>query len=847
MSASLQAEQWRRTKSVVADAIERPAHERKAFVQQASGGDPALLREVEELLAAAGVTASPLDEPPAELMLEALEQRVSGTWVGRTLGAYRLLSLIARGGMGEVYLGERADGQYEQQVAVKVMRADADQAVALEPFWAERRMLASLDHPNLAKLIDAGVTGEGAPWFVMELVQGHAIDAYCDERGLDVDARLRLFVTVCQVVGYLHGRGVVHRDLKPSNIHVRDDGTVKLLDFGIAEQLRPAQADDRRPDGSPRLLTPEYASPEQVRGEPVTPASDVYSLGVVLYRLLARTSPYDLADGALDRVICEQRPVLPSRAADAGSSSSRALKRQLRGGLDAVVMKALSKSPAQRYANAAELADDLSRHLQGLAVQAQGPDWRYRSSRFLRRHRVLLSATLLVLVAGASVAAYEAYEARRQKARAEQHFADVRKLATIMLRDLQKAIAPLPGGTAARRMIVQNALDSLSRLIVEAQGDAELQIELAGGYRSIGDIQGRPYSSNLGDPKSARESYDRGIALVKDLVGNPKVAEPTQSHATAALAQLYQRKGTLLASQDDDAQAEVLVARGVALMDKLAADGPLDPELQLVHAAMHSQLAQVQRFVDKAQPFFESLATARRLFLAILASRPGEEAATSGLATTYLEEGTYYFERDEEAATLQQAIAAFRRALELQEPVVQKHGDDARLRRNFAAHHANLAAALMRAKQPRDAANAYQRAVQILSELSERDPSSAQLRAERAIVTGSMSRALLANGDATAAVAAAQQAVDGFNSLPEGSLRDLNTRYKQGVAHYLLGQALAAGHHRQRACAAWRRSLVILQEVKSRNGLGRTGTTPADVTQSLRRCDAPTPDQSVSS
>jgi non-specific serine/threonine protein kinase/serine/threonine-protein kinase len=389
---------------------------------------------------------------------------------------------------------------------------------------------------------------------------------------------------------------------------------------------------------------------------------------------------------------------------------------------------------------------------------------------------------------------------------------------------------------------VQNALDSLRHLGVEAQGDAELQIELASGYRSIGDIQGRPYSSNLGDPKSARESYDRGIALVKDLVDNPKVAELTRVHAAAALSQLYQRKGTLMASQDDDAQAEPLVTRGVELMDQLAAGGRLDPELEPVRAAMHSQLAQVQRFADKAGPFFKSLESARRLYLALLARHPGDETATSGLATTYLEEGTYYFERDEEDATLQLAIAAFRRALELQAPVVRKHGDDARLRRNFAAHQANLAAALMRARQPHEAAGAYRQAVQILAELSERDPSSAQLRAERAIVTGSMSRALLANGDAAAAASAAQQAVDGYDSLPEGSLRDLNTRYKQGVAHYLLGQALAASHQNQRACAAWRRSLAILQQVESRNGLGRTDTTPAIVSQSLRRCAASAPD-----
>ncbi len=835
----MDAELWQRAKAVVADAIERPAEECATFVRVASAGDPQLMREVEELLRAAGTPASPLDRPPAALFLKALDERVSGKWVGRTLGAYRLVSLIARGGMGEVYLGERADGQYEQQVAVKVMRADADEAVALEPFRAERRILASLDHPHIAKLIDAGVTADGAPWFVMELVQGQPIDAYCDSHGLGVDERLRLFVTVCEVVAYAHHRGVVHRDLKPSNIHVRDDGTVKLLDFGIAKQVGPQAAEQERTAGPDRALTPEYASPEQIRGEQVTPASDLYALGVVLYRLLTHTSPYGdgIHDGfALSRAICEHEPTVPSRAVDATQAGGRGLSRQLRGGLDAVAMKALGKLPADRYASAQALADDLRRHLQGLPVKAQRRAWRYRTGRFLRRHRVALGASLLVLLVGATMAAYEAYEAHRQKARAEQHFADLRRLANVMLRDLQKAVAPLPGATSARQLIVQNALVYLRQLSAEAAGDAELQIELANGYRSIGDVQGRPYSSNLGDAKGARESYDRGIALMQGLVGQAQVGEPAQSHAMASLAQLLQRKGTLLGSQGEDAEAERLVAQGVGLMDRLAARGPLDHELQLTYAAMYSQLSQVQRFAGQVDPFFRSSEQARRLYLAILADAPDDEAAISGLATTYLEQGTYYFERDEEPATLRLAIAAFRRALELQAPVARNHANDARLTRNFAAHHANLAAALMRANEPREAADAYRKAVGILSELSGKDPSNAQLRAEVAIVTGSMSRALLANGDAAAAAAAAQRAVDGYDGLPEGSLRDLNTRYKQGVAYYLLGQALAVGHPPRHACAAWQRSLVILREVQGRNGLGPTDVTPATVARALERC-----------
>jgi non-specific serine/threonine protein kinase/serine/threonine-protein kinase len=448
------------------------------------------------------------------------------------------------------------------------------------------------------------------------------------------------------------------------------------------------------------------------------------------------------------------------------------------------------------------------------------------------RHRAVLVAALaanIALVAGASVAGYQAYEAHRQRARAEHHFADVRKLANVMLLDVHQAIAPLPGSTPARRLIVQNALVYLQQLSAEAAGNTELLVELANGYRSIGDIQGRPYAANIGDAKGALESYDRGIALVKDIADHPD--------AQAALAQLYQRKGTLIGSQGDTVPAERLVARGVALMNDLASHRPLGRELQLVRAAMYGQLSQLQRYADETEAFFRNSQEARRQYQRILADAPDEETAVSGLATTYLEQGTYYFERDNEPATLALAIEAFRRALALQQPIAEKHPDNVRLLRNLAAHHANLAAALMRAQQPRDAAQAYQKAHDIIADLSGKDPANAQLRAELAIVTGSMSRALLANGDAGAAVAAAQAAVEIYAALPEGSLRDVNTRYKQGVAHYLLGQALDAARSDHRsACAAYRKSLPVLQELEGRNALGRTDITPAAVQQAMRHC-----------
>jgi eukaryotic-like serine/threonine-protein kinase len=403
-------DRWQQIKDVftAASALEDP--ERSAWLAETCGSDRELFAEVDSLLAAHDAQNAIVDLPAAaHAACEIL--RAPDPWLGRRVGAYRIVSLIGYGGMGAVYRAHRVDAEYEKEVAVKLVAGGFHAAHVLQRFRAERQILANLDHPNIARLYDGGATEDGSPYLVMELVEGRALDAYAAERHLALPDRVRLFLEVCAAVGYAHQRHIVHCDLKPGNIQVTSDGNVKLLDFGIAKLLQSAMPDS---SSAPtitlmRALTPSFSSPEQMLGKPVTPASDVYSLGVVLYTLLTGRSPYrkalDTAEDAI-REICEREPLPPSEAArGAENPGSGPINRDL----DAIILQALRKEPERRYATVEQLSDDLRRYLDGRAVIARGGQLAYRAGKFLRRNavRVIEAAVIAAaVVATALVAPY---------------------------------------------------------------------------------------------------------------------------------------------------------------------------------------------------------------------------------------------------------------------------------------------------------------------------------------------------------------------------------------------------------------------------------------------------------
>ncbi len=402
-------------------ALDQPVEERAAWVRAACE-EPDVCAEVVRLLRAHQASDDFLERSALDVVAEDAELSVDGK-VGRHVGAYRLIRLLGRGGMGRVYLAERGDGQFEQQVALKLLRRDAYGERFLRDFLDERQILASLNHPHIARLFDGGMTAEGTPYFVMEYVEGQPIDVYCRERVCSTAERLALFKQVCSAVQYAHQNLVVHRDLKPSNILVTADGVVKLLDFGIARLVDPEGCAAGRTRTARRWMTPGYASPEQVRGDALKTASDVYQLGVVLYELLTGERPFDVRDkrpSEVERIICETEPRPPSSAA----GLEKARRHALRGDLDTIVLKALRKEPEERYVSVEALMGDLRRYLERRPVEARRGSSAYRFRKFVQRHRGRLAVAVLavLLSVGAVVAiVMQKAQAERERDRAETY------------------------------------------------------------------------------------------------------------------------------------------------------------------------------------------------------------------------------------------------------------------------------------------------------------------------------------------------------------------------------------------------------------------------------------------
>jgi non-specific serine/threonine protein kinase/serine/threonine-protein kinase len=568
------------------DALALPREERESFVSRACADDPALAAEAAELLAA-HAREEGLMERPAIDSAPSWSDNQGPTVVGRRFGPYRVTRELGRGGMGAVYLAERADGTFQQRVALKLVKRGMDIEQVVARFRAERQILASLEHPNIARLLDGGASDDGQPFLVMEYIDGQRIDEYVRERKLSVPQRLALWLHVCSAVTYAHQHLIVHRDIKPANVLVTAEGVPKLLDFGIARLLDPA-AEVTSTVTELRMMTPEYASPEQIEGRHATTVSDVYSLGVVLYELLTDRSPYrpksrspvDVAEA-----ICTTEPVRPSAAVSAADAS---LGRRLRGDLDTILLTALRKEPARRYQSVEQFATDVRRHLDGLPVRARPDTFGYRAGKFIRRNQAGVAAAVLValaLIAGTIATAWQARQARAAQAVAERRFNDVRALAHAVLFDYHDAIKDLPGSTPVRERLVRDALSYLDTLAREAHGERSLQRELAAAYRRVGDLQGGSLTANLGDTQGALESYGKAERILESLIA----ADSSDAGSRRDLVRILIARGLLRFDTGDVPGGMSLARRAEAVLAPLTA-GPIDAELRLVVASVDDLL-----------------------------------------------------------------------------------------------------------------------------------------------------------------------------------------------------------------------------------------------------------------
>jgi len=665
---------------------------------------------VRELLAAHATAGDALTPPEAGGLADAL--------VGREVGPWRIVAVLGEGGMGTVYRAHRVDGAYRREVALKMLRPGVPGAAVLRRFLAERDVLARLEHPGIGRLYDAGVDAEGRPFLAMELVRGAPVTGWAE--GASVEARIEVFVQVCDAVAFAHQNLVVHRDLKPSNLLVTEEGTrprAVVLDFGIAKLLDAPDAEATRTGAGP--LTPAYAAPEQVRGGAVTTATDVYALGVVLYEVLASRRPYDVAGASpteLERTLAT-RPARPSAVV-----AERDRARRLRGDLDTIVLKAMAPEPERRYATASALADDLRRHLAGEPVTARPPTARYRVGRFVRRNRVGVGMAAAAVALLAVVVAAYTLQLRAERDRAEARFAIAREAARAMLYDVHDAVAGLPGATPARAVLVDRAQSYLDALSTQAD-DPALRIDLAGAYRRVGDVAGSPIGNNLGRTAEARASYLRGLRLIRGLP--PGLPDSLAAAAASTEGQLWKGLGVVVAHTSTPDSALVPLRRAIDAYARAVRLAPDDPAHRVELASGHVNLGDYlgHPYFPNAERPDSALAQYARARV-LLESIPEAERSLFALrldGITYEREGNLHRSRGD----LDAAVGPLRRSNALRQLIAARPDADADAIRDAGIGNEALGLLAIERGRFSEAERALQTAHATYQRLADADPQSA--------------------------------------------------------------------------------------------------------------------------
>lgn len=824
-------EEWQRVKQILHEALELPPARRAGFLDRACAGAGELRAEVDSLLASHEAAGAFIEE-------SAVTPKFAGPadalGVGAQVGPYRIVQLIAEGGMGSVYQAVRVDDLYRKIVAMKVIRRGLVGDYALRHFDTERQILAHLDHPCIAKLLDGGTTPDGRPYFVMDFIPGTPIDEHCDARRLDVEERIHLFLTVCSAVHYAHQNLVIHRDLKPQNIMVTEGGAVKLLDFGIAKLLD----QDSRALGhtltltltTMQAMTPEYASPEQLSGGRITTASDVYALGVLLYRLLTGHRPYspeassvhELWDQIRNRpprkpstvVTLPEPGAAPEAVSHARGTRPDRLQRRLTGDLDNILMMALRKEPERRYTSVEQFAGDLRRHLATQPVTARPDTIRYRTGKFIRRHRTPVTAAALLvlsLLGGIVATSWEARRANQERTRAERRFQEVRGLASSVLFELHDAIANLPGSTQARELLVKRAQRYLDGLARESGGDDGLQRERAAAYQRIGDVLGLPTRPNLGRTAEALASYTKALDIMKGLASRRPGDRGMQSDLAAiynGICQVQQSSGHFRESLDACLNAERL------LQARLDAD-PGDLRMRADLAATYQNTAGAYSNLGEWEHSREQRMRALAEFQELHRRQPGEEVYLSELATAYhrlagLQEQVRQFQ--EARANSLQAVALFNE-------VAGRHPRDIRRRLGWTFAMQRLGSILLSLNEREGALDAFRQVLPIREQLRALDPHDVRSIVNLGNSHAAMGVVLLAMGRAREAEPHFDEQLRIASGLVERDPLRVEHQYSLSEAYENLGRLAARLGQRERALERLNEALKIYEALAARNAV----------------------------
>ena len=754
-------QRWQQVKQVLSQALELDTGPRRSFLDSACASDAELRAEIDLLLDQHVDTGDDMIEQCASDAAARLRLNEGTSQEGTRLGPYKIVREIGHGGMGAVYLAERDDEQYRQQVAIKLIKPGLGGELIRKRFRNEMQILADLSHPNIARLLDGGETTDGVPYLVMEYVEGRPIDVFCDEKQLSIDERLRLFSTVCAAVQYAHQHLVIHRDIKPGNILVTEEARPKLVDFGIAKLL-----DQDRSDATATampFMTPDYASPEQVRGVGVTTATDIYSLGVVLYELLTGRRPYSLKSSAVHEVakaICDEDPRRPSTT-----------QKRLHADLDNIVLMAMRKEPERRYASAEQFAEDIGRHLKGLPVRARPATFSYRTGKFIRRHKFGVTAAtviILTLLIGIIATVWQARVARAERARAERRFDEVRQLANSFVFEVHDAVVNLPGSTPARSLIVQRGLKYLDSLAQDAAGDRGLQRELAGAYEKLGAVQYTPSVPHLGDLAGALESHRKAAALREALVA----ADPGNPDYLRELLDSYWFIATLLGRHGDTHQELEIIRRQLPQREQLAAlekDGFID---RYNLAATYVYIGGILMLLDDANGSVENQQKALEIKEMVAALDPDRVRSSRALTISYEYLGLAY----DRAGDTKRALELQQRGLQMRESLLAADPLNTDLRLMVVESYRFVGDMYFKLGDIKSAEAHYTKQFSLVKEMVAADPADAQLVSNEAVALIKIGDIDAANGRTASALANYRRALKIREQLSAAAPSDVYLR-----------------------------------------------------------------------
>ncbi len=780
---------WQRLKSILDQALEVPYQQRDRFVTEVCAGDVALRQEVKEYLAFSERAEDLLPDQGFEGAIESEPEEIPNRLPARA-GPYRILREIGRGGMGLVCLAKRDDGEYERLVALKLIGGGIHRAKFAKLFWRERQILAQLDHPNIARLLDGGKTEAGQPYYAMEFVEGEPIDKYCHRHSLQLRERLQLFTSICSAVSYAHRNLIVHGDLKPKNVLVTQEGVPKLLDFGVARMLVD-EAQLETTTGIP--LTPSYASPEQIRGEPLTVAADIYSLGVLLYELLSGQSPYGKSDGpaAGFRAILQENPI-PLRQQVA----------EVPADLENIVMMAIRKEPERRYATVDAFCRDVQDFLDGFPVHAAPDTFLYRFSKFAKRNRLAVIAASAALF-GMTVSGILVW---REKQQAEMRFQQVRQLAHSVVFELDDAIEDLPGSSRARELIIAQGLEYLNALAKNRGRDPALTYELAQAYMKIGAAQGDLEQANLGDHEGALASYNKARALLVDLHRQ----DPAARDIERSLA-LVDNNIAVLSPRTRVPGVAQIQREAVSLFEDLARTSSETQNLKdlaLAHFYLAFADTEQQKFKQSLPIWNEALADYMKIELRehnSTEARRNVALIEKRIAGVYSALGDYAG-----------SIAHDRKAAKIDEARVAAEPQSPTARMDLSFDLVELGWCMHELRQEKPALNALDRAITLRRQVAAQDPNDFRAQSELETVLRIAGVVRSQSGSLTDALNFEQQAATVGAALHERDPRNFDETVNFALDRFELADVyrLIAAKNHQSDLRDWRAALDNFQQAQ---------------------------------